>query len=193
MKEFNKLREAARDKRDKAIAKARKEYQETLVRIAALEQDLLGRELSTHKLISACVDKVIPSDRPFTTVDIMTALEALDPGRSWRKRSVDNHITRLRERGLLRRLRKSRKGEPAIYARLGVVLEERPFEGLTLREAMRATLQKQGPLNAIGLTVALLDAGYDTNMTPGAFRLAVRRELQNPKNGFRKEGEKWEV
>jgi len=103
MEAFNELRRHAREKRDKAIASVRDEYAATLVRIAALEQDLLGREPSTHKTIAGCINRVLPSDRPFTTVDVMTALEALDPGRVWRKRSVDSHISRLRERGVMRR------------------------------------------------------------------------------------------
>ncbi|MBW3599148.1 MAG: hypothetical protein KY475_17995 [Planctomycetes bacterium] len=192
MNEFIELRKRAREKRDKAIDQARKEYNETLVRIAALEQDLLGKEVSSHKRISACIDRVIPSDRPFTTVDIMTALEALDGGRAWRKRSVDHHIYRLRERGLLRRLRKSRKTEPAVYVRIGVKVEESPFQGMTLREVMRATLAER-PMNATELAVAMLDAGYETMQSPQAFRNAVRNELRNPKGGFRKRGDKWEA
>lgn len=48
MKEFNELRARARQRRDLVINRAKVEYEETLVRIAALEQDLLGREVSTH-------------------------------------------------------------------------------------------------------------------------------------------------
>ena len=52
-------------------------YADTLVRIAALEQDLLGKEHSSSRKVSACIESVIPTDRTSTTVDIMTALEAL--------------------------------------------------------------------------------------------------------------------
>ena len=45
---FNQLRAQARDRRDKAIDKARHEYEATLVRITGLEQDLLGHDISTH-------------------------------------------------------------------------------------------------------------------------------------------------
>jgi hypothetical protein len=80
MVEFLALRARARDKRDRLIAQARKEYEATLVRIAAIEQDLLGGESSRHKKVSACIESVMPLDRPFTTVDILTSLEALDSG-----------------------------------------------------------------------------------------------------------------
>lgn len=72
----------AQDKRDKLIAAAKREYEQTLIAIAALEQDLLGKVSSRHKKISACIESVIPKDRTFTTTDILAALEALDPGRA---------------------------------------------------------------------------------------------------------------
>ena len=116
MKEFNTIREAARKKRDLAIKKARDEYAATLLRIAELEQDLLGRDPSTHKTIVSCIERAIPSSRTFTTADILADLEAIDGGRVWRKRSVGNHLSRLRHRGLVkhgaRRVRSC--GPPAV-------------------------------------------------------------------------------
>lgn len=191
MEAFNELRRQARLKRDKAIAQARRDYSDTLVRIAALEQDLLGRELSSHRKISASIERVIPTDREFTTVDILTGLEALDPGRVWRKRSVDSHISRLRERGLVRRLRKAHGTEPALYARLGVQVAPRPFEDMTMREVIRTVLADK-PLTQTELVVAMLEAGYETTMTPQALRNAVGVELR--KDGeFRKTDGKWEI
>ncbi len=107
MNEFIALRARARDKRDKAIAQAREEYEAALVQIATLEQDLLGKLPSKHKPMSACIESVIPNDRPFTTLDVLTSLEALDPRRVWRKRSIDNHFSRLRDKGLIRRIKRA--------------------------------------------------------------------------------------
>jgi hypothetical protein len=114
MEAFTELRKLARDRRDRIISKARDEYAESLTRISALEQDLLGRDPSTHRTIASCINRVLPSDRPFTTVDILAGLEALDPGRVWLKRSVDSHICRLRDRGIVKRLRKAKGTEPAL-------------------------------------------------------------------------------
>src|SRR5688572_1575424 len=100
MNEFTALRIRAREKRDKLIAEARKEYDATLVAIAALEQDLLGKVSSRHKTISACIESVIPREDSFTVGYILAGLEALDPGRVWRKRSIDSHLSRLREKGI---------------------------------------------------------------------------------------------
>ncbi len=178
---------ARREKRDKAIALARSDYEATLVQIATLEQDLLGKESSRHKQISACVESVIPRDRSFSTVDVMTSLEALDPGRVWRKRSVDSHISRLRERGLVRRMRKAKGTEPAVYVRVGATVPKLAFEDMTLPEVIRAVLDR--PMTQTELAVRMLEAGYDTTMEPRALRNAVGVELR--KGGFRSEAGKW--
>jgi len=190
MQEFGSLRTAARKKRDAAIRKARDEYAETLRRIAELEQDILGRDPSSHRSISSCIESVIPSDRTFSTVDIMAGLEALDLGRVWRKRSVDNHISRLRDRGLVRRLKKARNTEPAVYARLGVETEPLAFEDMTLPEVVEAVLS-QRPLTQTELVVAMMEAGYETTMTQKALRDAVGVVLRGDPKQFRSEGRKW--
>jgi hypothetical protein len=177
MNSFTRLREQARLKRDKAITEVRAEYAATLKKIAELEQDLLGAKPARHRSIASCINLVIPTDRAFTTVDIMTALEALDAGRVWRKRSIDNHISRLRDRGIVRRLRKSQNTEPALYARVGVVVEPLPFEDMTLREVIAAIL-KDRPLRQTELAVVMLEAGYRTTMDVRALRTAVGVELR---------------
>jgi hypothetical protein len=141
-----------------------------LARIAELEQDLLGRDRPKHKTIAACIDSVIPKDRPFGTIDIVAGLEALDPKRVWRKRSIDGHICRLRFKGLLRRLQKAHGHECAVYVRVGVQVAPLPFEGQTLPEAIESVLGELGPLNATELTVALLERGYHTTMDKKALR-----------------------
>lgn len=189
MKEFIALRTKARENRDRVINLARQEYERTLVEIAKLEQDLLGKESSRHKKISACIESVIPQDREFTTVDIMTALEALDPARVWRKRSVDSHIFRLREKGLLRRVRRSHKADAAIYARVGATVEVRPFENMTLVEVVAAMLEGRS-MTQTELVVAMVEAGYETQMSKGALRNAVGVAMRKD-DRFTKSGDKW--
>jgi hypothetical protein len=185
--EFVALRARARDKRDKAIADACTEYGATLVTIASLEQDLYGKESSRHKMISACIESVIPRETPFTSVDILAYLEALDSRRVWRKRSVDNHILRLRGRGLIRRIKRPTTREPAIYVLVDVPVTQSPFGDMTLAQVMRAVLVE--PMMATELTVRMLEAGYETTMGKKALRNAVGAELRN--GGFIQEGAKW--
>ena len=133
---------------------------------------------------------MLPADRTFTTVDVMTALEALDPGKVWRKRSVDSHISRLRERGIVRRVRRAKGTEPAIYARAGVKVAAVPFAGKTLPEVVGEVLAGQS-MTQTELVMAMLDAGYDTTMGPRGLRTAVGVILRREKLAFRQKGGKW--
>lgn len=190
MEAFTTLRKHAREKRDKAIAAARDAYAATLVSIATLEQDLLGRDPSTHKTVASCVNRVLPSDRPFTTVDVMTALEALDPGRVWRKHSIDGHLYRLRERGVVRRLQKAKGLEPAIYARVGVKVEPTAFGDSTLLEVASAVLAGRN-LTQTELVVAMLEAGYHSTMAPKLLRNRLGVVLRRERKRFVRNGGKW--
>lgn len=185
--EFTALRARARERRDKIINQAKADYEAALKQIAALEQDLLGKESTRHKKISACIDQCIPRDRTFTTLDILAGLEALDPGRVWRPGSINNYISQLRRKGLVRRLRKSNGTTPAIYVRAGVEVPEGPLGDLTLREVVARTLTR--PMNKAELLVAILESGYRTNMNRVYLQNAVGEILR--KGGYQCEGGKW--
>jgi hypothetical protein len=118
MEAFTELRKLARQRRDKAIAVATREYNDTLQRIAAVEQDLLGKQRSDHKTVAGTILQAIPLDRPFTTEDVMAGLRAMDPLADWRMASVTNQIGRLRQRGLVRRLRRPCGKHKALYVRV---------------------------------------------------------------------------
>ena len=193
MEAFTELRRRARERRDKAIAQARDEYAATLRRIAALEQDLLGHDPSTHKTIAACIDSVIPTDRVFTTQDIMAALEALAPRRTWRKRSLDSHLSRLRERGIIRRVKKSQNQQPAVYVRVGVEVTPLPFEDMTLSDVIVEVLSSRQPMRQTELVMAMLEAGYQTTMSPKRLRDAVGVVLRKGGGRFREVDGEWGV
>jgi hypothetical protein len=188
MNEFNALRQRARDKRDKAIAEVRREYEAALVQIAALEQDLLGKVSSRYKKISAAIESVIPRESEFTTADIMAGLEALDPRRSWRKRSIDNHISRLRERGLIKRLKRATVHEPAVYARAEAPVKAAPLDDMTLLQVIGKVLAVR-PMTTTEVVVAVLEAGYQTTMAKTALRNHVTRQLG--RGGFKQEDGRW--
>lgn len=188
--EFNALRARAKARRDKAVTAIQEEYQAALVQIAKLEQDLLGRQSRTalsRRPISACIDSILPKDRPFTTVDVMTALEALDSSRYWRKRSADFHIGKLRRIGVIRRLRRATIHEPALY-----VVADSPATppaataDKTLAEVIRGVLTR--PMSLTEVVLAVTDAGYRSSMSRGNLRQHVHREL---KARFKFDGTKW--
>ena len=188
MEAFNSIRKHAREKRDKLIAQARTEYAATLVRIAELEQDLTGSNPPGKRTMSSCIHSALPTDRPFTTVDILTALEAMDPGRVWRKHTIDSYISRLRERRIVRRLRKSRGTEPALYARAGVQVDAQPFGDKTLAQVVGEVLGAKS-LTQTELVMAMIDAGYQSTMTPQALRNAVGVVLRE--GPFKRREGKW--
>jgi hypothetical protein len=117
MNEFSAIRARARERRDSAIKQARTEYAESLNQIAAPEDRLLQQARPKFRRVTDCIARVIPSDKHFTIDDVMEALEALDPARNWHRPVVTNHITHLRNRGVLYRVRKPKMGTNAIYAR----------------------------------------------------------------------------
>ncbi len=120
----------------------------------------------------------------------MTGLEALDPARVWRKRSIDNHLSRLRERGLVRRVKRSSGTEPAVYVRVGVEVDPLPFEDMTLVDVIASVLETR-PMNPTEMVVAMLEAGYKTSMEKIAFRDAISVELKRDKNRFRRDNGRW--
>src|SRR4051812_3598214 len=101
--EFTELRRRAREKRDKLIADATKEYFDVLVKIATLEQDILGRVPTNKKTVLQCVRQVMPKDRPFTTSDLKALLRGLDALRDWGTRAINDAVYRLMKTGKIRR------------------------------------------------------------------------------------------
>jgi hypothetical protein len=167
--------------------KARQEYEAALVQIATLEQDLLGRDNSKHRTISECVMRVIPKDRSFSTQDVYVALEALDPTRYWRKRTIDTVMTSLRERKIVKRIKRGTIHEPALYALVDSdITPPWPLADVPLHKAVRMVLTR--PMTTAEVTVAVTEAGYRSAMKPEYLRQHVVRELQK---GFKRQGEKW--
>ena len=108
----------------------------------------------------------------------MIALESLDGNRTWRPTSIQNHITALRNKGIVNRLKRAHGNTLAVYARMGVEHEEIPFGDKTLKEVVEEVLGDTS-LGPIELTVAMLEAGYQTDMEPKALRDAIGLVLRN--------------
>jgi hypothetical protein len=191
MEALTQLRKLARERRDKSIGEANTLYADTLKRIAAIEQDLLGHQASTHRASSACIQQVMPADQPFTTVDLRAALEAMEPGRVWYERTITNQLGRLRKRGFIRRLRRPTCKTPALYVRAGIeaVL---PLDAKTMLDAA-AELLADRPMNCTELAVAMRESGYQTKMTPKALRAALGVGMRRNRKRFRQDGGKWSL
>jgi hypothetical protein len=191
MNEFTMLRARAREQRDNAIALARSTYETALNQITALENVLLERGKPKIKRISDCIGAVMPTDRPFTVEDIQELLQAAHPTRIWNKAVVSNHIGHMRNRGVIYRARKPKRGHNAVYAAKGVKVATSAFGDKPLSEVMLELLTE--PMRPVELAVRILESDYDTNMSRENMRTTVSRLLRT--NGsFRKVGGgKWEA
>jgi hypothetical protein len=185
--EFNNLRQRARAKRDKALAEIKAEYAYQLTQIAKLEQDLLGKVSSRYHKISAAIESVIPRDRSFSVLDIFTALEALDPRRPWRRRSVDNHLTRLRERGIIRRIRRSTIHEPALYVRAEHAPPPGPMDDKSLFQAIGQV--HKAPMSTTEILIAVVEAGYNSTMSRNNLRNAIAGLMR--RHGYKADAGRW--
>ncbi len=182
MKTLSDRRAKVRALRDKAIQRARDECKRTLARIATME-------FNRRTMLSTCVESVIP-DHEFTVVDILAALESLDPIRVWRRHAVNNHLSRMLDRGQIRRTRRScGRADPAIYARVEVDAPKRPFFNMSLVHAI-AAVRGNRTLNATELTVAIIEAGYETRMSRRTLRDAVGAVMRKV-GRFRKDADRW--
>jgi hypothetical protein len=185
--EFNELRALARDRRDKALAEIRQEYEAALLKIASLEQELTRDGRPRYRAMAASVSSVMPTDKPFTTADIMAGLKALDPLRDWRWGGIDWVIGRLKKRGIVRRLKRATSRERAIYIRAEVPIKDGAMEDTTLVAAIGRVLTR--PMTTTEVTIAVLESGYRTTMGRNNFRNHVVRQLGR---GFKQDGEgKW--
>lgn len=184
MNDFKKLRQMARERRDRLINDAKAEYEATIRQIATLERSLAGTNTVRMPSISAAIDSVIPSDREFTTDDIKRGLKALDPDRDWARRAIDSHIARLRERGVLRRVRRASAHERASYARADLPIKE---DNRTLRDVIAAIVTR--PMTLTEICVAVTESGYRTSQKGRHLRNSVACELREA--GYRLDGERW--
>ena len=98
---------------------------------------------------------------------------------------------RLRERGVIRRLRRHKGHHLAQYVRVGVQADEQPFDNRTMTEVIEEVLGSRN-LNQTEIAVAMLEAGYQTTMSPKRLRDAVGVKLRADARKFvRRENHKW--
>lgn len=192
MESITELRRLARERRDKAISQAKKQYAATLARVAAVEQDLLGHQPSDHRCMSDIIEQAIPKDRQFTTGDVLAALQAMEPDRRWYLRTITNQIARLKSKGYIKRLRRPTRTTPAIYACVDSDAAKAAVEQKTLVEAAVEALEGTA-MNATELSLAVLAAGYQTNMGYRRLRAEINTALRRVPDRFNFSGKKWEL
>ena len=189
--QFSAIRALAKERYHTAVAAARAEYRTVLRRIKSLENALAPKDHEPPAdSIAHFVEQAMPEDRAFTLSDVMAGLEAIDSDREWPRYTVQKRLQKLCERGDIYLVQRPKSGKPSLYAREGVVVAQLPFQGMTLRQVIEATLTR--PMNATEIAVALLEAGYDTAMSHRGLRHEIASILRNGPKRFRKNGNRWE-
>jgi hypothetical protein len=131
--------------------------------------------------------------RPFSLAEIIAGLEAMDDRRDWQPSHVVSHLGRLRVLGIIRRLKRPKRGEPALYISSDAATEQGiEREEPTLKESIATILQAKR-LMATEIVVLLLEGGYKTAMKPHKLRLVVAAVLRENPQLFTPSGDKWRL
>ena len=163
MNNFDQLRKLARDKRDDAIHAIKAVYQTELDSINSLEKKLTrkpslkGRpkpEVPMHVQIM----EAVPTDANFTVHDLLEWLEL--PASD--KTIVRTTIDRLMSRHQIKRVRRGRRGTPALFAVTSFGPPVNPLNNLSQVDAAESVLRSFGqPVTITELALAMIEQGYD--------------------------------
>lgn len=137
--------------------------------------------------MAVAIDSLIPRETTFTYLDIKTGPEALDPGRIWKERTIHAHLSKLREKGMIRRLKRATQSSFTIYVRAEVLVKLNPLDDMTLAEVVAQVLTK--PMTTAEVMVAAIEFGYRSTMPPRRLQKYVGVVLR--RGEFRRDGEKW--
>lgn len=191
MTAFDELKRQAAAKRDAAIQAAREEYRDTLRSLDGLRCKLTPKHkrrrsgVPLHERIL----QAIPRDSCFTVPDI----------ESWLGLDYSDHdlirstLNRMMKRGVIKRMRRSRCREVAIFAAAEYGPSANQWDDMTLIEAAETVLRDLGrPVSAVALTVELVERGY-TPTTDEKAMLKSLRDAMRRKPQFRESGGQWTV
>ena len=159
---FSELRQQARDKRDAAIAEIKAEYRKELDQINKLAKSLnakpslKGRPKPEIPMRVRIMDAV-PTDSNFTVPELLTllGLPACDTP------AVRSTIDRLIYRREIKRVRRGRRGTPALFAVEWFGPPSNPLNGMSQIDAAETVLRSVGkPMTLVELVVEMLERGY---------------------------------
>lgn len=192
MDNFSELKQLARDKRDAAIAAVKAEYRKELVSINELQKSLTekpslkGRPKPEVPMWAQIMD-VVPTDANFTVPELPDLLN-LPASETPRVRTT---IDRLINRRELKRIRRGRRGTPALFAVDSFGPPTNPLNDMSQIDAAEAVLRSAGrPMTLTELVVDMLERGYE----PVSGKLKLRKSLgatMTRSVQFVRQGEKW--
>lgn len=187
MDPYRVLRQSAATKRDTAIAEARRVYRKDIVAIEALERSVPPQlpKLAVPKEGPNTVElitRLIPKDKPFTIAEMMHWLHDAS-GKSYNEPTVRTYVSRLCNRGVIRKLYKTGQNY-ALWIASESHVEEGPIETRSLHEVVAQVLVEEGPRTVVEIVVGMRQRGYRTDATPEGLARAVRDMLKRYRGKF---------
>ncbi len=182
MDPFLTLQSIAAQKRDEAIAGARRQYRQDIEAIDALQRSLpsplptidQARPLKQQPTVTDIIRAVVPRDKPFTVSDVMHLLHDAHQGQKFHYPTVRTQTSRLCSRGYLKRLYKTGHQE-TMYALATSAVDDGPIDTKSLPEVTEEILREAGrPLKVVEIAVAMRERGYRSNNVPNTLMRAIR-------------------
>lgn len=196
MDPFIALKARAAQKRDAAIAEARRIYHNDLQAIDGIERRLpappvidRSQPLAKPPSIVDFIKAVVPRDRPFTVSDVMVALGDAHEGQKFHLTTVRTHTSRLCSRGYLRRLYKTGHQE-TMYALADLPEIEADIDTKNMATVTHEILTEAGkPLKVVEIAVRMREIGYRAENEPVTLINAVRSMFRNYPGRFKRDRE----
>lgn len=178
---FSDLRSLAANRRDKAIEEARKQYEQSIQNIAALEHSLapprraVRPPTSRSKPLIDLITECLPTDRTFTLDDVYGIVKQADPSRIVGKATVRTNLHRLLKLSVIKRITTAEGNQRSTFAVTSMPVERQK----TMEEyALQVLNQVDEKLEPQALLVRMLGAGYKTDCTPKQAINSIRRLLR---------------
>jgi hypothetical protein len=192
------LRHRAAAKRDDAIKAARQEFRDATRLLDQLDESL-GQETPQRTPRNgrasnlALIAEVMPKDRVFEVGEILELLGRAHPGRDFPPATIRSEFTKLIDRGVLRKVRKTAKG-CVQWAAVECEVVEEPLLAMTLADAASVVLDEVGPLTATELVVHLKERGYRPDDDPRVLLVSLRESFKRNRGRFvRGEAGRWNL
>ena len=194
MDAFKTLRREAAEKRDRAIANARQDFDETIVQIEELEKSLQEPVVfHRHKLpIVALIREVMPRDREFVLDELIGLMRAADTSRKYQKASVSAMLRRLCNEGEVTRTQKGGGSRAVKYIAAECVRPPYEFEGMSQVGIAELILREKGePMTMTAIVVEMFERGFRTESDKRVVSHSIEACMRKAPTRFRKAGDKW--
>jgi len=180
MNHFQELKRIAAAKRDKAIRQARREYDETIQRIAELEGVLRNkpqrrRRNARKETLTDLIYRLLPDDKPVSVNDVCGLIRSEDPDRTFTVPTIRTILNRMKQEGQIKQVADAGGTRRALFALPDAKYNPAKTMTAWAREVIEAN---GGPMQAVEIMVAMTEAGYEMQAPPAESVKHLERELR---------------